>query len=67
MTQEQSQNTEKKQQVTRWEGVKGEEKWVSGNKGYKLPVEKQVSHDYKMHNVGNIVNNFVTSLVTDGN
>ena len=35
---------------------------MRGKKGYKLPVEKQVSHDYKMYNVGNIVNDYVIPL-----
>ena len=47
--------------------MKEGEKWVRGKKGYKLPAEKQVSHDHKMYNVGNTVNDFVTSLLTDGN
>ena len=44
----------------------GVEKQVREIKRYKLSVTKQMSHGYEMYSVGNIVNNYVISLVTNG-
>ena len=38
---------------------------MSEIKRYKLPVAKQMSHEYERYSVGKIVNNYVMSLYGD--
>ena len=48
-------------------GERGGEKQVREIKRYKFAVTKQINHRCEMYSVGNIVNNCLISLVTDGN
>lgn len=49
-------NTGNKLVITTNEGWGGGTKQKKGNKGYKLPVMKLVSHREVMYSIGNIVN-----------